>query len=67
MVIPLVGRLALFWGGLSVWSSMRNSLLMWVRRVDFLVGPAGFPFSLLGSFLGPPGWGGDHVPLLESG
>jgi len=32
----------------------------------FLVGSAGFPISLLVSLLGPPGWGGDHIPLLGS-
>ena len=35
IVVPLVGRLALFGGGLSLGSSMQSSLLVWVRRVDF--------------------------------
>ena len=35
VVIPLVGRLALFGGSLSQGSSMRSSLLVWVLRVDF--------------------------------
>ena len=34
VVIPLVGRLALLGGSLSPGSSMHNSLLVWVLRVD---------------------------------
>jgi len=33
--IPLAGRLTLFGGGLSLWSSMRSSRLVWARRVEF--------------------------------
>jgi len=66
MVIPLVGRLALFGGGLSLCCSMRNSLLVWVRRVDFsgrscwlsVISPRFF-FSAL------PGGGGIMYPSLS--
>jgi len=76
--VPLVDRLALFWGGFSLGSNIRSSRLVWDRRIDCFDRscrlPSSLPPSLLlcswvweGSFLPTRVGGGSSPPPRVSG